>query len=142
MITNAQKPAKFLGFDVSVRKSDAIKRDKNNVPARYYNGKIVLKVAIETVRNKLEEYSAIRYKVENGRQVWFAKFRGKLKDNDGEGCAKAVFELLCELDTAQRLKDLAIYLEDSGENVLALETERLWDTLCSMSRRRRSARPR
>ena len=78
LITNAQKPAKFLGFDVSVRKSDAIKRDKNNVPARYYNGKIVLKVAIETVRNKLEEYSAIRYKVENGRQVWFAKFRGNL----------------------------------------------------------------
>ena len=78
LITNAHKPAKFLGFDVSVRKSDAIKRDKNNVPARYYNGKIVLKVAIETVRNKLEEYSAIRYKVENGRQVWFAKFRGNL----------------------------------------------------------------
>ena len=46
---------------------DAIKRDKNNVPARYYNGKIVLKVAIEAVRNKLEEYGAIRYKVENGR---------------------------------------------------------------------------
>ena len=42
------------------------------------NGKIVLKVAIETVRNKLEEYSAIGYKVENGRQVWFAKFRGNL----------------------------------------------------------------
>ncbi|HRL64797.1 MAG TPA: group II intron reverse transcriptase/maturase, partial [Segatella copri] len=78
MITNAQKPAKFLGFEVSVRKSDAVKRNKNNVPARYYNGKIVLKVAIETVRNKLEEYSAIRYKVENGRQVWFAKFRGNL----------------------------------------------------------------
>ena len=78
LITNAQKPAKFLGFDVSVRKSDAVKRNKNNVPARYYNGKIVLKVAIETVRNKLEEYSAIRYKVENGRQVWFAKFRGNL----------------------------------------------------------------
>ena len=58
------KAREFLGFDVSVRKSDAIKRDKNNVPARYYNGKIVLKVAIETVRNKLEEYSAIRYKVE------------------------------------------------------------------------------
>ena len=78
LITNAQKPAKFLGFEVSVRRSDAVKRNKNNVPVRYYNGKIVLKVAIETVRNKLEEYSAIRYKVENGRQVWFAKFRGNL----------------------------------------------------------------
>ena len=52
LITNAQTPAKFLGFEVSVRKSDAVKRNKNNVPARYYNGKIVLKVAIETVRNK------------------------------------------------------------------------------------------
>lgn len=82
----------------------------------------------ENAAAELERLNALREKAVEP----FAKFRGKLKDNDGEGCAKAVFELLCELDTAQRLKDLAIYLEDSGENVLALETERLWDTLCSL----------
>lgn len=89
LITNAQKPAKFLGFEVSVRKSDATKRNKNNVPIRNFNGKVVLKVAIETVRNKLEEYSAIRYKMENGKQVCFAKFRGKLMKKNIEDIVAA-----------------------------------------------------
>lgn len=82
----------------------------------------------ESAQAELERLNALREKAVEP----FAKFRDKLKNNDGEGCAKAVFELLCELDTAQRLKELAIYLEDSGENALALETERLWDTLCSL----------
>lgn len=82
----------------------------------------------ESAQAELERLNALREKAVEP----FVRFRDKLKNNDGEGCAKAVFELLCELDTAQRLKDLAIYLEDSGENALALETERLWDTLCSL----------
>lgn len=82
----------------------------------------------ESAQAELERLNSMREKAVEP----FARFRDKLKNNDGEGCAKAVFELLCELDTAQRLKDLAIYLEDSGENALALETERLWDTLCSL----------
>lgn len=82
----------------------------------------------ESASAELERLNALRKKAVEP----FARFRSKLKNNDGEGCAKAVFELLCELDTAQRLKELAIYLEDSGESVLALETERLWDTLCSL----------
>lgn len=82
----------------------------------------------ESAQAELERLNALREKAVEP----FARFRDKLKNNDGEGCAKAVFELLCELDTAQRLKELAIYLEDSGENALALETERLWDTLCSL----------
>ena len=32
LITNAQTPAKFLGFEVSVRKSDAVKRNTLEVP--------------------------------------------------------------------------------------------------------------
>ena len=82
----------------------------------------------ESASSELEMLNALREKAVEP----FARFRSKLKNNDGEGCAKAVFELLSELDTAQRLKELAIYLEDSGESVLALETERLWDTLCSL----------
>ena len=82
----------------------------------------------ESASAELERLNALREKAVEP----FARFRSKLKNNDGEGCAKAVFELLSELDTAQRLKELAIYLEDSGESVLALETERLWDTLCSL----------
>lgn len=78
LITNAQESAKFLGFEVSVRKSNATKRNRDNVPVRNFNGKVVLKVATETTRNKLETYNAITYKMANGKQIWFAKYRGQL----------------------------------------------------------------
>lgn len=78
LITNAQKPAKFLGYEVLVRKTDVTKRNKFNVPVRSFNGTVVLKVATETVKNRLEHYEAIKYKMENGVQTWFPKLRGKL----------------------------------------------------------------
>lgn len=78
LITNAQKPAKFLGYEVLVRKTDVTKRNKFNVPVRSFNGTVVLKVATETVKNRLEHYEAIKYKMENGIQTWFPKLRGKL----------------------------------------------------------------
>lgn len=62
----------------------------------------------------------------------FVKFKNKLKKTDGEGCARAVFDLLIDLGADERLKELAVSLEESGEAALALETERLWDTLCSL----------
>lgn len=94
----------------------------------------------ENAAAELERLNALREKAVEP----FAKFRGKLKDNDGEGCAKAVFELLCELDTAQRLKDLAIYLETRAKmcSLLRRSGSGTPYALCSMSRRRRSARPR
>ena len=78
LITNAQKPAKFLGYEVLVRKTDVTKRNKFNVPVRSFNGTVVLKVATETVKNRLEHYEAIKYKMENGVQTCFPKLRGKL----------------------------------------------------------------
>lgn len=78
LITNAQKPAKFLGYEVLVRKTDVTKRNKFNVPVRSFNGTVVLKVATETVKNRLKHYEAIKYKMENGVQTWFSKLRGKL----------------------------------------------------------------
>ncbi len=62
----------------------------------------------------------------------FVRFRAAMKNTTGIGAARSVFELLCDLDTAENLKTLAIELEDSGELAIALETERLWDTLCEL----------
>ena len=131
LITNAQKPAKFLGFDVSVRKSDAIKRDKNNVPARYYNGKIVLKVAIETVRNKLEEYSAIRYKVVNGNAG--SNFGNQMKNNLNKYAGFSLnIPLFNRLATRNRVRtarlqqtNLALQL-DNTKKVLYKEIQQAW----------------
>lgn len=62
----------------------------------------------------------------------FVKFRGKMKNNNGEGCARALYELLLDLNTTEQLRIFAEELEDSGESTLALETERLWDVLCTL----------
>lgn len=78
LITHAQTPAKFLSFEIFVRKSKATKRDVNNNPVVGFNGKVVLNLPMELVRAKLESYKAIRYKSRNGATVWFPKCRGKL----------------------------------------------------------------
>ena len=59
-------------------------------------------------------------------------FRNAMKNATGRGAAKSVFELLCDLNTAENLKNLAIELEESGELAIALETERIWDMLCEL----------
>lgn len=59
LITNAKKPAMFLGYDIFVRKSNDTKRDKNGNLKRTFNGKVVLYVSTKTIRQKLESYNAI-----------------------------------------------------------------------------------
>lgn len=52
LITHAQNPAKFLGYEIYVRKSQAIRRNRNGVLRSPFNGRIVLNVSKETVRRK------------------------------------------------------------------------------------------
>ncbi|HOO26011.1 MAG TPA: PD-(D/E)XK nuclease family protein, partial [Clostridiales bacterium] len=59
----------------------------------------------------------------------FERFGKKLQNTDGEGAARAVYELLTSLDVPGNLRDLAFELEEEGEPVLALELQRLWDDL-------------
>ncbi|HZJ78657.1 MAG TPA: PD-(D/E)XK nuclease family protein [Clostridia bacterium] len=56
-----------------------------------------------------------------------AEFKRKLSDINGLSGARAVYEFLDDIGASQRLKELAISLEDSGESALALEQERIWD---------------
>lgn len=53
LITHGNQPAKFLGFDVYIRKTNEAKRDKNGVLKRFYGNKVVLKVTTATMRKKL-----------------------------------------------------------------------------------------
>ncbi|NLP49021.1 MAG: helicase [Clostridiales bacterium] len=62
----------------------------------------------------------------------FAAFNSKLKNTTGEGAAKAVYNLLLDLEVPENLKELAIELEGRGEPVLALELQRLWDDLMDL----------
>ena len=82
LITNAKKSAKFLGFDVFVRKSDETKRDKHGRTVRCFGDKIVLNVTADVMKKKLLEYNAVKLISQNGKEVWKPRSRAYMKDLD------------------------------------------------------------
>jgi group II intron reverse transcriptase/maturase len=82
LITHAQRPARFLGYDVHVRKSNHVKRNKLGHIRRAYNSKVVLRMPIEAVRKKLFDYEALKLIRHNGKEKWKPKGRIKLLNND------------------------------------------------------------
>lgn len=82
LITHAESPAHFLGYEISVRKSQLPKPGRKGVPTRYYSGKVVLKIPANKIRDKLLEYDALKIVVHNGREMWKPYPRVYLRNND------------------------------------------------------------
>lgn len=53
LITHTEKPAKFLGYEVTVRKSSLQKRNKRGSLSRVYGNKVRLKVTTEVIKKKI-----------------------------------------------------------------------------------------
>lgn len=82
LITHSEKAAKFLSFDIHVRKSNLTKRDKNGKLKRAYHKKIVIKIPAGTIKKKLIDYDAVEFKQHNGKEQWKPKCRTYLLYND------------------------------------------------------------
>jgi len=82
LITNASRPAKFLGFEVYVRKTNNLYRNSQGVPVRNLNAKVVLEVTADTIRRKLLEHDAVKMTVINGKEVWKPIARRYMRHND------------------------------------------------------------
>lgn len=83
LITHSEKRARFLGYDIYVRRSAATKKDKTGRLCRHLNGTVCLKMPTELMRKKLLEYGAMTIeKTVYGKDNWKAKARYYLKDND------------------------------------------------------------
>ena len=78
LITHAQETAKFLGYEISVRKSSAMKRNRKGILQRDFNGRVTLSLPMETVKRKLTEYNAIDFEQVNGKEIWKPKSRSYL----------------------------------------------------------------
>lgn len=77
--THTSKFARFLGYDITVSRSQSVKRDKNGVLKREFNGRIMLYVPKEKWVGKLLEYQAMKIvKDKNGKEIWKPLHRGKL----------------------------------------------------------------
>lgn len=83
LITHSEKNARFLGYDIYVRRSAATKRNKTGRLCRHLNGTVCLEMPHELMRKKLIEYGAMTIeKTVHGKDNWKAKARYYLKDND------------------------------------------------------------
>ena len=82
LITHTEKSAKFLGYEIYVRKSNLTKRDKRGRIRRAFNKKLYLKLSTETMKRKLLEYDVLTIKVHNGKEQWKPKARAKFSNND------------------------------------------------------------
>ena len=66
LITNAQDSAKFLGYEIYVRKDYATKRNSNGTVRRYFNGNVILHVSREVIKNKLLSLEAMKVVTHRG----------------------------------------------------------------------------
>ena len=94
LITNAQESAKFLGYEISIRKSEAMKRNKLGWLKRPFSGRIMLTLPIATVQKKLLELKAMELRVINGKEIWYAMPRNYLtKEDPATICARYTTEI-------------------------------------------------
>ncbi len=82
LITHTENTAKFLGYDIHVRKSNLTRRDSKGHLKRSYNKKIRLKVNMEVLKKKLIDYGAMHIEIINGNEVWQPNHRSGLILND------------------------------------------------------------
>jgi hypothetical protein len=82
LITHSEKPAKFLSFDITVRRSNLTKRNIEGKIRRAYHKKIVIKIPADTIRKKLLDYEVLEIKLHNGKEQWKPKHRKGLIFND------------------------------------------------------------
>lgn len=78
-ITHSSDFAHFLGYDICVSRSNAIKYNEQGVAKREFSGRIMLYVPKEKWMGKLLEYHTFKIKLdENGKEKWKTIHRGKL----------------------------------------------------------------
>ena len=82
LVTHTKRPAKFLGYEISVRKSNDQRRDKRGRLRRTYGKRVCLNVSSETVRKKLFDLGVLEMANRNGKEIWKPKCKSGLIFND------------------------------------------------------------
>ncbi|QRY55579.1 reverse transcriptase domain-containing protein [Sphingobacterium siyangense] len=82
LITHTEDSARFLGYEIFVRKSNAQRRDIAGRLRRTYGKRVYLKLSTETMRDKLLDYGVLEFRYQNGKEIWKPKCRSGLIFND------------------------------------------------------------
>jgi group II intron reverse transcriptase/maturase len=83
LVTNTRQSAKFLGYEINVRKSEKTKRNIHGILKRNLGNRVVLKVTSEVIRKKLIEYKAVKLiNVAGKKEIWKPTPRPYLNNNN------------------------------------------------------------
>lgn len=82
LITHGHDHAKFLGFEVTIRKSEKTRKGRNGMPKRSLDHKTVVLLPMEVMRKKLMDYGAMKIVIEDGKEKWESTSRPYLRSND------------------------------------------------------------
>lgn len=82
LITNAKDKARFLGFDICTSNSQQTILDKNGIRGRYQSGRIKLYLPREKWQKKLIDYSALKIKYQDGKEIFIPCERTFLINSD------------------------------------------------------------
>lgn len=79
LITHSSKHAKFLGFNITVKKSRSRQHTKQVHSERLFSSKVVFNIGSDVVKSKLQSYDAIRFTYDRkGKMRWMPKSRPQL----------------------------------------------------------------
>lgn len=84
LVTNAHDKAKFLGFEIYVRRCENSKRNSNGIKKRCCQALITLALPKEAWQKKLAEYEAVKIYNINGKDVKKPSARGSLAKKNPE----------------------------------------------------------
>lgn len=82
LITNGHDRAKFLGYEVTIRKTNKTRKNKKGIAIRSLDHKTVLLLPFEVMRDKLIGYKAMKIIRERGKEKWESTSRPYLRSND------------------------------------------------------------
>lgn len=82
LITNGHDRAKFLGYEVTIRKTNKTRKNKKGIAIRSLDHKTVLLLSFEVMRDKLMGYKAMKIVREKGKEKWESTSRPYLRSND------------------------------------------------------------
>ena len=83
LITHSEKKARFLGYDIFVRHTNATKTNSLGYTRRFLSGTVCLEMPMEIMRKKLLDYNAMEIvKTVKGKENWKPKARSYMINND------------------------------------------------------------
>ncbi len=83
LITHSEKKARFLGYDIFVRRTNATKTNSLGYTRRFLSGTVCLEMPMEIMRKKLLDYNAMEIvKTVKGKENWKPKARSYMINND------------------------------------------------------------